>query len=89
MTTGEQYAEQIKRMADNAKAWREAHPDVKAMVQFNYNKRIFMIAPISEAVKNHIVSCNNHGLELLKAMWPWGDNLEPTVMMCKIALESH
>jgi hypothetical protein len=82
-----QYADQITEMARRAKAWKEENPGKVVRVQFNYSRRIFMIAPISEAVKDHFVSCNEAGLEMVKAMWPWDDLHEPTVTMVKVALE--
>ena len=83
----QEYVDQIREMGRRAKAWKEKNPHRVAQVQFNYSRKIFLVAPISEAVKEHIVSCNEAGLEMVKAMWPWDVKSEPTVTMIKIALE--
>jgi len=82
-----EYAEQILEMKRRAQAWRKANPDKEVRVQFNFPKRVFTVAAISDAVNDHLVSCNEAGLELLKALWPWDDLKEPKVTMVKIALE--
>lgn len=75
-------------MARNAEAWRKANPDAEALIQFNFPPKVAVIAPISEAVRLKVVVTNDHGLSLLKALWPWEDRYEPTVLMCRAVLES-
>ncbi len=87
--TGMRYAMQVGIMAYNAKEWRRKNPGRTALVQFSSTERVAVIGPISDALAQHFVSTNEAGLELLKAMWPrWdSDSREPTVFMCKMALE--
>lgn len=87
MNSPEQYCTQLDAMAANAKAWRAANPDKKVLVQFNFPTTVAVIACISDAVKNHYVTANPEGLELLKALWPWGVRSEPTVLMVRAVLE--
>jgi len=82
------YVSQIVAMAGNGREWVKDHPGVDVKVQFNFTSRVFLIQPISEAVKMRMVSCNQAGEELLQAMWSWEAVDEPTVMMCKMALEA-
>jgi hypothetical protein len=88
MTTGEGYLQQMREMAANAKAWRAAHPDKTAKIQFNFPHDMHVIACISEAVKQGAVSVDDNGRELLQALWPWGVASEPTVLMCRVAIEA-
>jgi hypothetical protein len=85
---GHDYAAQIGVLAARAMQWRKANPDRQALVQFNYPRSVMMIAPISTALKDKIVSTNEAGLELIKALGAWGEKLEPTVMMVRLALEN-
>lgn len=80
------YLRQIQRMAQKAMAWRKANPTKEALVQFNYPEKVMLIAPISAALKQRLVSTNEAGLELVKALGPW-DKTEPSVFMVRLALE--
>lgn len=86
---GVRYGEQLEKMADNARAWRAANPEREVKVQFNYPPGVVVIQSISEAVKKSTVSANEAGLELLKALWPWDDRSEPTVLMVRVVLEAE
>lgn len=77
--------EQIHKMAANAKAWREANPGSEALIVWPQN--VLFVGSISDVVKAGVVRHNPKGLELLKALWPWDDESEPTLTMCKVALE--
>lgn len=82
------YTAQIAKMTKNAKKWMEEHPGADAKIQFNFPDKVGFVCSISEALTKSIVSVNDQGRELLKAMWPnWDDEAEPTVFMYKIALK--
>lgn len=82
------YTAQIRKMTENAKKWMGEHPGADAKIQFNFPDKVLFVCSISEALKKSIVSVNDQGRELLKAMWPnWDDPAEPTVFMYKIALK--
>lgn len=87
MNTGEKHAQQTAQMALSARRWRNNNPNRKAEIQFNFPPKVLVIGVISDALKAGLVSANEAGLELLKAMWPWGGPDEPTVLMVRIALE--
>jgi hypothetical protein len=87
MTPGEQHAKQTAIMAQNVRHWRAANPNRETVIQFNIPPGVLVISSISDAVTHHYVSTNEAGLELLKAMWPWGVEDEPTVLMVRVALE--
>lgn len=86
MKTTAEYEAQVEKMIANARAWKESHPDAVVKIQYNYG--IFFIAPISQAIENHFISCNEDGLAFIKAMWPWGSWDEPTANMCMWVLNS-
>jgi len=81
------YVQQVQKMSENAAKWRLDNPGREVKVQFNNPQKVFVSAVISEAIRTHLVSVNDAGLELIKAMWPWKDDREPTVFMVRLALE--
>jgi hypothetical protein len=83
----QRYVAQIKAMAKNGQTWRVANPDKTVLVQFNFPREILLVAPISTAIKNRLVTVNEAGLELVKALWPWDTKDEPSVLMVRVALE--
>lgn len=83
----EAYIQQIEKMAQNAQAWRDANPTRKAMVQFNYPPQVMLVAPISAAIENKMVSVNDAGRDLVNALWPQNVESEPSVFMVRMALE--
>jgi hypothetical protein len=89
MARAEQYAVQMAKMKAAADAWRKAHPTDEVLVQFNFPREAYVIAPISDAFTAGVVTANAKGLELIKALWPWDDTYEPTVMMVRAILESE
>lgn len=82
-----EYEKQIETMAERAAAWRAANPSKVVKIQFNYQRAVFVVSPISSAIEKHLLSADDAGIELIKTMWPWDDPLEPTVAMVRIALE--
>jgi len=78
---------QIKKMAENAAAWRKANPGRDAKVQFNYPRNVMVVAPISVAIKNGYVSADVAALELIRSLWRQDDKTEPTVFMVRMAIE--
>lgn len=85
---GAKFEAQCQKMYENFLQWRKDHPDAEVKVQFNYPPHVCVIGPISAALDNKLVSANEDGLALLKALWPWNDQSEPTVNMCRIVLEN-
>ncbi len=82
-----EYEAQLKTMIDNAERWRNAYPEKIVLIQFNFPPQVAVIAPISDAVKAGVVTANDAGLELLKALWPWDAYDEPTVLMVQAVIE--
>lgn len=87
MTDEESYGKQILQMAENAKGWLRDNPGASPKVQFNFTENVFVCASISGGIKEHFVSCNDDGLAMVKAMWPWDVDTEPTVGMVKFAIK--
>lgn len=86
--THEGYVEQIRQMALNKADWLKRNPAREVLVQFNHPPHVAIIITISEAVAKGFVSTNEAGLELLKALWDWDADSEPTVTMVRIAMEA-
>lgn len=74
-------------MSENARHWRAVNPNHEVLIQFNSPPGVLIIGTISDAVKHHFVTVNEAGLELIKALWPWGGRDEPTVLMVRVVLE--
>lgn len=85
--TGRRYAEEVKKMAARARAWRSANPGREAVLQFNYPPNVCLIATVSDAVAKQFLIVNEAGMELLRTMGPMGGKNEMSVMMIRIALE--
>jgi hypothetical protein len=85
--TAAEYEAQLEAMAENARRWRAANADKTVLVQFNFPPFVALIAPISVAVKKGFVTTNDAGLELLKALWSWDADTEPTVLMVRAVIE--
>lgn len=85
--TLEDYNNQMQAMYENANRWRSENPYKTAMIQFNIPPKVFLCAPISTAIRDGFVSTNEAGLELVKALWPWDNQREPTVAMVRVVLE--
>lgn len=80
-----QYTSQMDTMKERADAWRKANPDRVVMIA--YPARVGLIGCISVGLEHGFVKANDAGLDLLKALWPWGGRDEPTVLMCRAVLE--
>lgn len=88
MQADAEYMESIRQMALKARAWRAAHPDLEAKVQFNYHPRVMLIAPISSAIKEHFVSVNPAGQQIIDAMGAGlPEEKEPTAFMVRMAID--
>jgi hypothetical protein len=83
----ENYGAQLKQMYERAQKWRAANPGLTAKVQFNFPPTVTFACPIRVALEQGIVSVNDAGLDLLKALWPWHVKDEATVLMCRAVLE--
>ena len=83
------YKKQLQQMLANAKRWLADNPAAEVKVQFNFPGVAFVVAPISQALDKSLVSANEAGVQLIKAMWPWNIDSEPTVMMVRAVLDCH
>jgi hypothetical protein len=82
------YMGQIRAMQAAGRAWVKSHPKAAPMVQFNYPQNIGVIGTLAEALEKGIVSANEDGRELLRAMGAFEDiPTQPTVIMCRVALD--
>lgn len=73
-------------MCVNGRKWLDKHPGAEIKIQFNFPQHVGVMASISEAIEKHFISADVAGLELLKSFWRWDLPSEPTVIMCRTAL---
>lgn len=81
------YTAQLEQMTANGRAWLQEHPGADIRIQYNYPPQASFIAAISVAVNDKLVIANGPGMELLKALAPWDNEMEPTVNMCRTVVE--
>jgi hypothetical protein len=84
MKTGYDYAQEVKRIAYKAQAWRLLNPTRTAKVQFNFPQATFLISTVSDALRSGLLSTDEGGEELIKHC---SIPDEHTVCMLRIALE--
>jgi hypothetical protein len=84
----QEYEAQISKMQANGRRWLAENPRAEVSVAYHYEPGILVVAAISEAFDNKFISANEDGLKLIKALWPWGEPEEPTILMVRVVLES-
>ncbi len=82
------YSRQLDDMLKRAKAWLAANAGQPARIQYNFPSTTAVIAPISLAIEKKFVVTDAAGLALIKALWPWEDRREPTVLMVRVVLDA-
>lgn len=82
-----EYVQQLEAMAGLAMVWRVENPDKQVNILFNFPPDVMVVACISDAIKMKMVTCNEAGLELIKAISDWGQKKEATVFMVRMAVE--
>lgn len=82
------YSDMCDSMAANAKQWKAANPNADVKIQWNWPQHTAVIAVISDAIEHGLVTANRDGLALLKSMATWGDESEPSVLMCRTVIEA-
>lgn len=83
-----EYSKQCCLMRERALAWIARNPGANPKIQFNFTPHTAVIASISLAIAEHIVSVDDAGFELIKAMGDLGESREPTVLMVQAVMES-
>lgn len=86
LTETERYEAELIGMAERARQWRAANPKTLVMVQFNFPPQVGVIATLSDALEHHLVTVNEGGCDLLKAIAA-GCRHEPSVLMLRAVLE--
>jgi len=84
MNLPKSYFGQLGEMAFILSEWRSAKKP--ALIQFNYPPSVAIIATISDAIRNHFVTADAGGMELLTALGMGSAN-EPTVLMIKAVID--
>lgn len=80
---------QLGQMWATGKQWLKEHPKADVKIVWNYNpERVHVIKPISNAMKEKFVILNPDALALMKSMWRWDVQSEPTVSMMRVVVES-
>jgi hypothetical protein len=87
MPSNDEYLAEIKRLAEVAQKWVADNPDKS--VQIAWRAHLGIIGVMGDAIKMGLVSVNDDGMELLKAMGCFepGDN-EPSIIMVRVALDA-
>ncbi len=76
------YKIKLGQMSQNARDWLARHPGAKVKIAFRHPPETNVVAAISDAIRGGFVLVNNEGLQLIKAMSPWGQD-EPTLNMVR------
>ena len=84
MSPGQAYENQLRAMAQVVADWKAAGNS--AMIQFNFPHGVCLIATIGDALKEHFVTVDERGMELLKLLG-LGEPKEPTVLMVRAVIE--
>ena len=87
----EGYANQIKTMAESAKAWVKEHPEkTPIQMQRASTSKVGIIATLPEAIEHSLVAVNDHAKDMFTELgWLDMSNLTvPTVFMAEIAIET-
>lgn len=85
---GEHYIQQCGTMLANALKWKEENPHTEAVITYHFPPDTTVIGPISDGVEQGFVRCNEAGLSLIKALWPWDDRYQPTINMVRAVLDA-
>lgn len=83
------YDRQLGKMKARADEWRKANRKREVKIQFNWPPKVMVICAISDAIKRKLVTTNEAGLELIKALGNYGEPDGPTVLMVRVVLESE
>lgn len=79
------YTGAIIKLARSFQAWGRQHPGL-IQIQFNYPEDVGVATPWTIAIREHLISTNEHGLAMLQAVCPTGQD-EVTPTMIRIALK--
>ncbi|HTD68074.1 MAG TPA: hypothetical protein VK846_16235 [Candidatus Limnocylindria bacterium] len=83
--TEQSYVSKIMEMQTRAREWCARNSERDVRVQFNFGAGVMVCATIKDALKNHFVTANDAGLELIKAVEGPDNGL--SVLMLRAALE--
>jgi hypothetical protein len=87
MTTLE-YLKQIETMSRDARSYLVTHPTEEILVSYNFSNAALMIYPITEALKEKLVTVNDAAQRMFQALgWLEDRPDEPTILMVRAALE--
>jgi hypothetical protein len=79
------------KMTDNGRDWLRAHPGAEPQIQFTAphvgGMPADVVGTVEDAVAMGAIKCNGPGLELVKALWPWGQSNTPTYSMIQEVIE--
>jgi len=81
------YETQCQVMLRRAQAWKESNRGRDFKIQWNFPKTVFLIGSISDAITSRYVTPDATGLELIKALGPWGVPDEPTIAQVRAVIE--
>lgn len=65
---GQKYCNQIRQMALQGRAWRDAHLQTNAKVQFNWPREMMLAASPQCALETHFITVDAPGREWLDAI---------------------
>jgi hypothetical protein len=86
--TEKEYFDEIRRLSRLARTYVAENPHSDAKVQFNIGRKVNVIGVVPDALKSGLMSANEDGMEMLKAMGALGDKPGmPSIMMVQAAIE--
>lgn len=81
----------LGKMTDNGRAWIKAHPEAHPQITFTVpmivGKQVAIVGTVEDSVELGYIKCDEAGLELIKALYPWGQPETPTYAMVKEVIE--
>ena len=81
----------LGKMTDNGRKWIKEHPDANVEIKFTVpmvvGKQVAIVGTVEDSVDIGYIKCNEDGLALVKALYPWGLVDTPTYAMVKEVIE--
>jgi hypothetical protein len=87
MRTEKEYFDEIRRLSRLARKYVAENPHSDAKVQFNLGPKVNVIGVVPDALQSGLMSANEDGLEMLKAMGTFDKSNTPSIMMVQAAIE--
>jgi hypothetical protein len=81
------YVAIIETLAHAVRAWLDSNPTASPLIQWNFPSNVLVSVPLSVAMHSHYVTANADGINLLNTLRGKDANTDPTLFMCRMAIE--